>query len=940
MIAEARSTSQTRTSFIGRNRESAALQRELRRGSRLLSLVGPSGVGKTRLARHLLDSGDRRVGSALFVELAGCHSAGDLQAAIAESLSIPFRDGSALGQALANRGPTLLILDNFEDVAAEARSLLEHWLDTCAGLQILITSIIPAGIDGEIRFELGPLEPGDAVALYIERAHQAWADRVFSDADRTAVEELVGRLDGSPLAIELAAARIRILPPRILLSRIDERFDLLQSKRQGHQGSLHRAISLTWEFLSDRERQVLARCSVFAGGFTLEAAEEILPDEGEEAELLDVLDDLRGKALLQLDDSELPRISLYESIREFAARELERSGQQSEFFRRHARYYAERGVREAAHFDGPEIPAAIRWLSAERKNLLAAHRRCFPPASISTKLVNDGASRLPDGPPDFSRLLEEFQPTRGPDSDLAELAAKAGLALSSLLLVEGPPRSAQDLFETTVRAALASGEVVQLGEALRGQIRWIRRYHGAVPEALSMVKIGLRLMRASSEPRMEALLLIQSGLLKVRINTFREGIADLEQALQIAREIGDSLVEGDVLHFLGVAWESSASEEWAKKRIGHIQQALLIFRRGQHLLREGRALFHLMETCTRMEQFREARIAYAEARVAFGKLEVASAEADAVSKLLANVGVLELAAGGLDEAELYLKEALEMLRKLGDRRFEAVALRALGVVAIERGDFLLGQEQLLEAIRIMGDIEGAGFKAESLCFLTAAEAHLGKFEEARRGLAQAREFFSARRVEEGNVLVELMELVPDLVEARVRAGEGRREEAVALEERARTRLAAKLAAAHRLKSDTLAIARRIVQRLASREHIVSASTESSRRLLVGEGAAWFVLGDGERVEMRSPMSARRILEALVEARRSQPGEGLSQQELFVIGWGDEKAHPRAAAARVYVAIRILRTRGLAEILLRQTDGYLLDPEFSVVRANETLSRIA
>src|SRR5690606_6958425 len=139
------------------------------------------------------------------------------------------------------------------------------------GLHLLVTSVVPLGLRQEVCFELGSLEDDDAVELYLDRIHRLRANRDGVAVDRPAIEELVRRLDRIPLAIELAAARSTVLPPRVLLSQMEQRFELLRSGKPGRHSSLHQALTLTWELLTELEREALARASVFVGGFSLEA---------------------------------------------------------------------------------------------------------------------------------------------------------------------------------------------------------------------------------------------------------------------------------------------------------------------------------------------------------------------------------------------------------------------------------------------------------------------------------------------------------------------------------------------------------------------------------------------------------------------------------------------------------------------------------------------
>jgi len=226
-----------RTPFIGRARERSLITGELSRESVLLTITGPSGIGKTRLAKQigveLLDA-YQEDGGVWFCSLADCRTAAEVESGIARTLGIPQKSDADLASAISSRGRMLLILDNLDSAALQVGELLDDWLDSCPHLQLLTTSITPISVEGAIRIELGPLATSDAVALYLERAHRASADTLVAESDRPAVEELVRRLDGIPLAIELAAARVRVLPPKALLSRFGERFELLRSDAPGN----------------------------------------------------------------------------------------------------------------------------------------------------------------------------------------------------------------------------------------------------------------------------------------------------------------------------------------------------------------------------------------------------------------------------------------------------------------------------------------------------------------------------------------------------------------------------------------------------------------------------------------------------------------------------------------------------------------------------------
>ncbi len=869
-----------RTPFIGRRSEFAALLAEIEGDARLLTIIGPSGMGKTRLSRQVLaaETADhfRAAGGAWFCEVEACRTEADLQMAVARTLGISQQQGPLLARAIANRGPTLLVLDNLDEVARQASSILGEWVDSCPELQILVTSIVPSGMEGEICFELGPLDANDAIALYLETARRAWADREFGDADTLAVEELVGRLDRIPLAIELAAARVRVLPPRALLDRIGERFELLQTSRPGRHGSLLRALSLTWELLSDREQRLLAHTSIFVGGFSLDAAIAVL-GEGESANVVvELLDGLRAKALIQLDASAPSRFSLYESVREFAGLQLQKSGDEERAFRRHADHFSSHGARHADEFEGRNPLPAIRWLKAERENLLAAHHRMF----------------------DLDPLI----------------STRAGLALLVVLELDGLSVSESGLLDSIVRAARAAGDPTQLLSALGRRATAFRR-HGRLDDARAEVDGALALAVASSARLLQGHLLVESAAIGLMTGEIARAVSELEAAILLGHDEGDVLIEGSALRLLGVAEEMRGSLE---ESFRYCERALALFRSTGLPRYESQALIDLGTALARQTRFREARQAYQEALPILQRLESVGAEAD----LLVNLGGIEMAAGRLDEAERLTVSGLEQERRLGQRTFEAVALGNLGIIYLERGEPSLAEPSLLEAISIFDGWGETRNLAELLTFLAVSQSMQGRLEEARTNFADARELFEKDGNRSGLDTWELLRAFLDLAEARAPGAE-----ASALEARARARLQA-ASSSGKTMTDGRIVGVRLLEKELSRS--ASSPREPRPSLVVGPDADWFVLCGPERIDLRRRTALRRILLSLARQRRDAPGAGMSQQELFECGWVGEKALAESAALRVYNAIRTLRSLGLSAALLRHDSGYLLDPELPLI----------
>jgi len=372
--------------LVGRGDVLARIADELAQGYRLVTVVGPPGMGKTRVAKAALERlGAERFlgrGGAWFCDLSHARDAADLVHAMLVTLTgraadtAPLEELSArVEHELRGAGETLLVLDNFEQIAFTA-PLVARLLERAAGLVVLVTSRERLGAAGEVVVELAPLvcpEPGvnapsEATTLFLERARAAGGTVPGDFAD---VAAIVRRLEGIPLAIELAAARTRVLSPRELLERLGRGHDVLGAKgAEGRHATLANAIAWSWELLSGAERVALARLSVFAGGFTVSSAEPVLGPDA-----VSLLASLRDKSLVFAASS--GRLGLYVSVREAARARLAELGREPEILAlvAHARAFA----REAERFVDARtlvrpVPgtSAFADLRAEKENLVAA----------------------------------------------------------------------------------------------------------------------------------------------------------------------------------------------------------------------------------------------------------------------------------------------------------------------------------------------------------------------------------------------------------------------------------------------------------------------------------------------------------------------------------------------------------------------------------------
>jgi len=345
------------TAFLGREREVREIGAMLADGVRLLTLTGPGGTGKTRLAiQAAADAADRFPDGVWWVPLAPVRDPGLVVPAIAQALEL----NGELSEQIGERKP-LLLLDNFEQVN-EAAPELGGLLRACPNVRLLVTSREPLRIAGEREFFVPSLEDGDGTRLFLERAADIRPGVQASDA----VAAICRRLDGLPLAIELAAARVRTLSPELILARLDVRLPLLTGGSRDlpkRQRTLRDTIAWSYELLEPAEQALFSALAVFVDGWTLEGGEEVCGAE------LDVLESLVAKSLLWVDGE---RFRVLETIREFASERLEAAGIGAALRDRHAAFYRRFAHEQAMRCRGPHERDANARAAAEWGNLRAA----------------------------------------------------------------------------------------------------------------------------------------------------------------------------------------------------------------------------------------------------------------------------------------------------------------------------------------------------------------------------------------------------------------------------------------------------------------------------------------------------------------------------------------------------------------------------------------
>ncbi len=827
-----------RPRLIGRDDDLRRVEASLR-DARLVTLLGPPGIGKTRLAAEVVARVRAGGGTVVVCDLAEATTADEAAAELARALGC---DIEAVGQALALRGAALVALDDLEGLVPRAAATIARWLEEAGSARFLCTSREPLRLAGEVRLELEPLGIAEGVDLLVERAaalRPGWAD---PHRDRLALEEIVRRLDGIPLALELAAARAPILSPAALLERLSSRLAILELPASGRQATLRAAIDWSWDLLDDAQREVLAQCAIFAGDFGLAAAEAVvLPTVIGAPPVLDSLQALRERSLLRdaafhVDE---PRLAMLASVREYAGEKLDASGLRPAVAERHARHVLADGERRAEAARQSESAARIDLLAHAAGDLHAAYRWLAagdPPAAARMALVLDRLLHL-RGP--FRRhraLLDDALHMLGDARDAA-LRARCLSARGHAHLVERRPDEAASDFERAL--ALASGERGLEAEALRG------------------LGVALR-----------------------DLGRHREAAERFSQAIDAARMAGDASLEAQVESSIGTLHRFSGEHQAA---LPHYERALALH------------------------------------------LERGDPRGEAIVR--GNLGHAYAALGRSEEAEREIRAALPVLRDIGDRRSEAILTGSLGAALILRGfqaDAGPLVRHALSLSRELGDAPMVGVYRAILAALTASDGHIA---EAEQGLAQARVALERAAADTWRPAIDLLEGVLDVARSRQPGDAGARHLALA-----RGRLASAPASPASAAAEHVVFASAWLARLLDGrppEQPAPAAISAAPVLEIGPGARWFRMSGGTRVDLAKRRPLRRLLQFLVESRRSAPGQPAAPAAIASAVWPDQALAPQTAASRIYVVVAELRKLGLEEAIARQSGGYLLHPAIAI-----------
>jgi predicted ATPase len=679
-----------RDAFFGRRAEVDDLTVRIRDGARNVVLKGPGGAGKTRLSLAVArEVATELAGGSWFFALADATTAAGVCAAVAAALQVPpgHQDPvRQLARAMAYRGRALFVFDNVEQVAHALPETLGRWLELVPEATFLVTTRVAPRLAGEQVVELDPLEADDAVELFLDRS-----PRPPSVSERVEVGRLVDELERSPLAIELAAARTRVMSVARIRQRLGERLRLLADgdrDRPARQRSMTASLDASWDLASPAARSALVQLTVFEGGFTLEAADGVVDLRGvaDARWMVDVVAELVDASLVRADRSG-DRFRMAVIVAEWARSRAD-AGVLDAAVRRHAAWFAQWGTE-----------ASVDWLrggglgandpAGDLDNLVAAARRMVAAGEVGVAATITHAA--------VALLL-----LRGPLSVLQELA---GLVLSQ----DGVPGSDQRRLWFVLAAALADGGAPADARRALAEARRLAEAQGHATTQVTTLGMEARLAQREGHtaeaadrlasaaaaavgagPEAALSVVLHRGLVEVNAGRLTEARTTMEEALRRARALGDTRRESVCRNNLGLSNLYLGALDAAAEHMGAALALCVRIgdRRGEVVARSN-----LGSVQFQRGRLEDARAAWIPTVQAMG--EIGDDSGVSTTELL--LGMLDHEAGHVSQARRRLTTALEGKRRVGSVVGEMQVRTELGALELAAGDLARAEAELAPA---------------------------------------------------------------------------------------------------------------------------------------------------------------------------------------------------------------------------------------------------
>jgi len=665
------------TPIIGRDRELAEIYNRHADGQRFITLVGPAGVGKTRLALEAALMHQSRDGRAIaFVDLTPINDAGRVLPAIAQALGVPMGSRQSVRDQLIaalHARSLLMVLDNFEQVLSAATDLVQV-LVACPHLQLLVTSRVALHVRGEHVLsvaafplpDLTHLPPIDAlleqpvIQMFVERAHAIQPDFQLTSVNAPAVAAICVRLDGLPLAIELVVTHLRLLPPQALLAQMAHRLPFLADGPHDlppHQQTMRQAIVWSYDRIPEAEQALFRRLAVFAGGWTPAAVQALSPDDAAVPRLIAALVEHHlvqphSVATEAWSDVLEPRFTLLEVMREFALEQLIAHGEEDNTRLQHAYYYADFAERIAPHPQHGGAPSQFRVLDHEHNNIRT---------TLGWLLDDQRVERCAE-----RRLLA-----------LRLVSAMWGYWFIRGYLREGRRWLASALAESSASMSVQASKALR-AKALNG-LGWLADRQGDAVDAQTAYEESCELFQELNDTESVAGVLHNLGVLQLQHGRYHQAMPLLQRSLALQQQsTNDMRRVASLVALARLAFYQGADEE-----------ALALLREAEGLAHQpANSPLHAVIAQLHSE-LALAQGVFADATTyccASLKLAKALAYNEGVAHSLVTLGVIAWRQGNSAKAQEYYEQSLEIARVQGDSRGTAVALLRLGELVLDRAE--------------------------------------------------------------------------------------------------------------------------------------------------------------------------------------------------------------------------------------------------------------
>mgnify|MGYP002079012697 CR=1 FL=1 len=784
------------TSFIGREDE-MKLTKELLMDNRLLTISGTGGAGKTRLSLQTgADLIDDFANGVWFLELAAISDPDYLPIAMMNIFGLKeemnIEPEKTLTDYLKNK-EILIILDNCEHLIEACAEISVKLLSSCPELKIIATSREVLNIPGEQIFKIPPLSQPDpkkkdtpdqltqyeSVRLFIERAMAVNPKFRVNNKNAPAIAGICSNLDGIPLAIELAAARIRVLSPEKIFERLDDMFNLLTGGVRTalpRQQTLKALIDWSYDLLTEEEKILWSRLSVFSCGFTLEAAEEICSDEIiKKNDILDLLSALSEKSIIIYDESKV-RYKLLDSIRQYGKEKLQ---MENKIFSKHLDYFLQLSLSAKPELKSINLKEWLDLLEADHNNFLSAiewgikNEEAEKGAIVAVALgkfweirgqystgikileiiLNKSYDLSKNTKANILNLTGNLNRYQGNYENAGrffeesltlfrEAEDKMGISttvnnLGNLAYSQGKFELAQKFFEESMAIKKEIGDKMGVAGSMNN-LGGVAFSTGKYEEARMFYEDSLAIRKEIGDKQGVSASLNNLGGLELYRGNFEQSKKYFEESLEIKREIGDKKGIAASLGNVGSVAKTQGDFELTKKIY---EESLAVFREIGDKQGIANFLNNLGDLVSLQRENEQAIKFYEESLAIFREI----GEKQGIATSLSNLGKVLISTGDFEPAKNSLEESLTISRKIGDKHGIALSLYGLGNLAFFQRDNVKAKRFIEECVLIRNDIGDKAGITESINKLGIIEFRIGDFVKAIKFLSVSEKFFETYR---------------------------------------------------------------------------------------------------------------------------------------------------------------------------------------------------